>query len=188
MELMQQVIQTPVQQHYVRKLLGFDFSIEYKTDPSNKAADALSRIYEEEAVVESAFLALSKPIPTLLDDLRRECASKPELLSIKKQVEAGILMPHYLVRDSLLFYKNRYCVASDSDLKKLILHEFHATPNAGHCGVKRMLVRLTALFYWKNLRKDVEAYISRCLVCQQTKYSTQPPAGLLQPLPTPNDV
>ena len=42
-ELLQQIIQTPEQQLYVRKLMGYKFSIEYKTGASNKAANALSR-------------------------------------------------------------------------------------------------------------------------------------------------
>ena len=44
-ELMQQVIQTPLQQKYVRKLMGFDFHIEYKIGASNSVADALSRVF-----------------------------------------------------------------------------------------------------------------------------------------------
>jgi len=41
-ELLQQVIQTPDQEVYVRKLLGFQFRIEYKSGASNKVVDALS--------------------------------------------------------------------------------------------------------------------------------------------------
>ena len=42
-ELLQQVIQTPEQQVCVRKLLGYQFRIEYKQGTSNKVAYALSR-------------------------------------------------------------------------------------------------------------------------------------------------
>lgn len=42
-ELMTQVIQTPEQQHYLAKLLGFTYEIVYKPGPSNWVADALSR-------------------------------------------------------------------------------------------------------------------------------------------------
>ncbi|KAL9432323.1 hypothetical protein AB3S75_027361 [Citrus x aurantiifolia] len=38
------------------------------------------------------------------------------------------------------------------------------------------------------MRHDVEKFIRECLICQQTKYSTQAPVGLLQPLPIPNMV
>ncbi|GKD33575.1 ty3-gypsy retrotransposon protein [Tanacetum coccineum] len=52
-ELMQQVIQTPLQYKYVRKLMGFNFAIEYKTGTTNMVADALSRVYD------AAFMTLS---------------------------------------------------------------------------------------------------------------------------------
>ncbi|GJS47940.1 ty3-gypsy retrotransposon protein [Tanacetum coccineum] len=35
------------------------------------------------------------------------------------------------------------------------------------------------------MRKSVEDFIKQCLICQQTKYSTQALGGYLQPLPTP---
>ncbi|MCI06617.1 transposon TF2-1 polyprotein, partial [Trifolium medium] len=48
--------------------------------------------------------------------------------------------------------------------------------------------RLAENFYWENMKKDVQAYIRQCSTCQQTKYSTAKPNGLLQPLPLPNHV
>ena len=52
-ELMQQVILAPIQQKYVRKLMGFDFVIEYKLGALNQVADALSREYEDEETITS---------------------------------------------------------------------------------------------------------------------------------------
>jgi hypothetical protein len=40
-------------------------------------------------------------------------------------------------------------------------------------------------FWWKNMRKDIADYVSRCFTCQQVKAEHQKPAGLLQPLPVP---
>lgn len=138
-----------MQQQYVRKLLGFDFTIEYKSGSSNKVADALSRIYEEVESVQSAFMALSMPIPHLLEAVRSECTTDPELIARIQRVQTGDEVTNFSIRDGILLYKNRYCIGSDSELKNKIPHEFHALPSAGHCGVKRMMVRLSSLFYWK---------------------------------------
>ncbi|GJS47939.1 ty3-gypsy retrotransposon protein [Tanacetum coccineum] len=88
-ELMQQVILTPLQQKYVWKLMGFDFSIEYKSGVANQAADALSRMFEEDEQVMVAFMALSQPVLGFLDDLRKENESLEELKSLHQQLDRG---------------------------------------------------------------------------------------------------
>jgi len=56
----------------------------------------------------------------------------------------------------------------------------------GHTGVTHTLSRLLAHFYWKTIRKDVQDFIAKCSVCQQTKIPTQRTLGLLQPIPPPS--
>nr|GEV52537.1 hypothetical protein [Tanacetum cinerariifolium] len=48
----------------------------------------------------------------------------------------------------------------------------------GHEGIKKRLVGLSALFFWKGMRKSVEEFIKKCLVCQQIKYSTDALGGI----------
>jgi hypothetical protein len=36
------------------------------------------------------------------------------------------------------------------------------------------------------MAKDTRLYVQTCKLCQRTKPSNQPPAGLLQPLPIPD--
>ncbi|GKC15453.1 ty3-gypsy retrotransposon protein [Tanacetum coccineum] len=88
-ELMQQVIQTPLQQKYVRKLMGFDFGIEYKSGASNLVADALSRVHEDDDEVTSAFMALSRPVVGLLEDLKRENETLDELCQLHRRLDQG---------------------------------------------------------------------------------------------------
>ncbi|GJX15841.1 ty3-gypsy retrotransposon protein [Tanacetum coccineum] len=146
-ELMQQVIQTSLQPKYVRKLLGFDFDIEYKTGASNLVADALSRVFEEDDEVTLAFMSLSRPIVGLLDDLKHENATFDELCQIHRRMDQGETLDGF--------------------------HREHW---------------LAALFYWKGMRRSIEEFIKKCLVFQQTKYSTQASGGLLQHLPIPTAV
>ncbi|GJU89085.1 ty3-gypsy retrotransposon protein [Tanacetum coccineum] len=187
-ELLHQVIQMPLQQKYVRKLMGFDFAIEYKPGVSNQVADALSRVFEEEGEVTAAFMTLSQPLVGLLDKLRQENESLEELQVLHRRIDSNEVMEGFRREQGLLLFRDRYYVGAESKLKELLLSEFQDTPMAGHSGVKKMLVGLSALFYRKRMQQSVEVFISKCLVCQQTKYSTQAPGGLLQPLPTPNRV
>lgn len=75
-ELLMQTIHTPEQQVHIRKLLGYDFRIEYKAGINNKAADALSRRdadadFENEMGVQICFLA-SIPVTQFLDEVAKE--------------------------------------------------------------------------------------------------------------------
>ncbi|MCH93889.1 enzymatic polyprotein, partial [Trifolium medium] len=59
--LLDQTLQTPEQQAWLHKFIGFDFTIEYKPGKENLAADALSRMFT---------LAWSEPQHQFLHDLR----------------------------------------------------------------------------------------------------------------------
>jgi hypothetical protein len=61
------------------KLLGYDFSIEYKKGLENSAADGLSRIDH------GMLTALSLPVPHWVEPVKEEIMQKEEL---KKMVES----------------------------------------------------------------------------------------------------
>ncbi|GJZ18395.1 ty3-gypsy retrotransposon protein [Tanacetum coccineum] len=88
-ELMQQVIQTPIQQKYVRKLMGFDFVVEYKPGVANQVADALSRMYEDGELFKVEFMAISQPIVGLLINLKSENETLEELQALHQQLDTG---------------------------------------------------------------------------------------------------
>lgn len=153
------------------------------------AADALSRMQDDWMILHSHQLfLLSKPEPEILHILLRENSSLDDMVVLHQQYKAGKLSAHYTVNAGILLFKQRYYISKCSSLKETLLHEFHATPLAGHVGIKGTLVRLSSCFYWPSMRQDVENWVATCLVCQQIKSSTQAPAGLIQPLPIPDQV
>ncbi|VFQ90129.1 unnamed protein product [Cuscuta campestris] len=131
--------------------MGFKFRIEYKTGVSNRAADALSRrdTADEHA---AQFTALSQPIPILMDAVRMEHHTKPDVLTLKAGVTAGTTAPAFTIQDGLLYYNRRVYISPDSALRDQLLGEFHNTPIAGHQGVERTFRRLAAVFYWPGCR------------------------------------
>ncbi|MCH99118.1 putative retroelement, partial [Trifolium medium] len=67
-ELLTQVIQTPEQQHYISKLLGYHYEIQYRPGSTNVVADALSR---SEGPPSGGIYLLSTPSLVFLDELRK---------------------------------------------------------------------------------------------------------------------
>lgn len=66
--LLEQKIGTPMQQHWVSKLLGYDIIVEYKKGPDNKVADALSK-RDEENTLEVTLSLISYPTLEWLTEL-----------------------------------------------------------------------------------------------------------------------
>jgi len=155
--------------------LGFDFTIEYKRRKDNQAAYALSRV----------FFAISTPQFEFLNTLRQELEGYDPLLHIP----AITVDSHSLVKqDGLWFWKGKLVIPSTSHIKQLLIKEFHDSPMGGHAGIQRTLARITAQFVWKGINHDIKEYVRSCSICQQAKYVTHPPAGLLQPLQIPTQI
>lgn len=68
-ELMTQVVQTPEQQMYLARLLGYNYSIQYRSGKANTVVDAVSRIPEP---IVRQFLILTEPHFVFLQELKRE--------------------------------------------------------------------------------------------------------------------
>ncbi|KAL4028569.1 hypothetical protein IC575_011766 [Cucumis melo] len=54
-----------------------------------------------------------------------------------------------------------------------------------HPGSTKMYQDLKRVYWWRNMKREVVEFVSRCLVCQRVKAPRQKPAGLLQPLSIP---
>jgi hypothetical protein len=73
------------QHHWVGKLLGFDFSVEYKPGATNAAADALSR----RDTIDGELLALSAPRFDFIDKLWQAQREHPALVALHDALAAG---------------------------------------------------------------------------------------------------
>ncbi|WVY96655.1 hypothetical protein V8G54_028806 [Vigna mungo] len=178
--LTEQAIQTPEQQKWLHKLLGYDFTIEYKLGKDNIVADSLSRSY---------FMAWSQPTLQILPALREAISQD---IHLKAVLDLCLLNkpphPNYSVHDNLLFWKGRLIIPKSHALIQQLLHEFHSSLIGGHTGFTRTLARISTQFYWKGMHKDIQQFVQTCLVCQQAKTAHTLPAGLLQPLPIPEQI
>ncbi|KAL0537392.1 hypothetical protein IC582_026370 [Cucumis melo] len=99
--------------------------------------------------------------------------------------KAGQAVEFSLSSDGGLLFEGRLCVPSDSAIKTELLSEAHSSPFSMHPGSTKMYQDLKRVYWWRNMKREVAEFVSRCLVCQQVKAPRQKPAGLLQPLSIP---
>jgi hypothetical protein len=98
--LLDQRLATILQHHWVGKLLGFDFSVEYKTGSSNTVADALSRRDTED----SAILAIFGPRFEFIDRLRLAYDEEPALVALKEEIVSDLRMTPWSLIDSMVAF------------------------------------------------------------------------------------
>ncbi|KAH0737522.1 hypothetical protein KY290_036227 [Solanum tuberosum] len=181
--LTNQVIQTPEQQRWLSKLIGFDFEILYRPGKLNSAADALSRVPTMMA------LTLAVTEIALINKLRQLNRTNAKLLDLQHQLCTDpASLPQFSFQEGLLLFRNRLVIPPDHDLKKLLLEEFHSSKIGGHAGISRTFHRLSSNFYWSGMRQDVKQFVLTCQICQQMKDTCSRPSGLLLPLPIPSAI
>ncbi|KAJ0442677.1 putative nucleotidyltransferase, Ribonuclease H [Helianthus annuus] len=182
--LLEQRITTTEQQRLLLKLMPYDFSITHRAGKENKGADALSRRPHS-----SDLFALSVPYSSEMVNIKAGLLSDPYTSNIISQLTADpTSVPEFSLVGQLLFYKQRMVIPDTADIRRKLLHEAHATPVGGHGGFLKTLKRISAQYFWPKLKQDVRLFVQQCLICQQQKYETLAPAGLLQPLPIPTRI
>ena len=56
-------------------------------------------------------------------------------------------------------------------LRKTVMKKLHDKVTGGHLGKKKMLSRVTARFYWHQLRSEIESWCQTCDICARRKMS-----------------
>jgi hypothetical protein len=145
----------------VGKLLGFDFTVEYKPGSSNVVADALSR---RESPEDGTILVLSAPHFDVLDRLRQAQLTDPALIAIRDEVLAGTRWAPWAVIDNMIHYVGHLYVPPTSALLQELLASIH---EEGHKGVQRTMHQLRCDFHFTNLKHVVQDYVRACATCQR---------------------
>jgi len=93
-----QRLATIPQHHWVGKLLGFDFSVEYKPGAANVVVDALSRCDTDEGVL----VAMSVPRFDFITRLRQAQDTDPALVAIQDELRAGSRGAPWMLVDGMV--------------------------------------------------------------------------------------
>ncbi|VFQ65602.1 unnamed protein product [Cuscuta campestris] len=127
-QLTSQLIQTPEQQRWLTKLLGFEFTIEYRAGVTNNVPDALSRWSVEPSPTLTAISTTSTNVVTdnwegLKDDLVARRWQPPMSEDSR-----------YQWRNGLLFFEGRLYVPAGGSIRTTLLTIFHDSLLGGHSG------------------------------------------------------
>jgi hypothetical protein len=131
--LLDQRLSTIPQHHWVGKLLGFDFAVEYKPGHTNGVADALSC---RDTPEDGAVLVLSAPRFDFIERLRQQQESDPALVALREEIHAGSRTLPWAVVDGMVQYNGRLYVPPSFALLQEIMVAVH---EEGHKGVQRTL-------------------------------------------------
>jgi hypothetical protein len=175
--LLEQKVGTPFQQKWLTKLLGYDFSVEYKKGVENKVDYALSRKEEWDADNEMILSFLSIPRAEWVEELKNLYAVDPELQPLFVQWQNRIILGQsrkYSCRDGILLYKNRIILGQSPQLKQKVLSFVHNDSMAGHSGYDKTFQKAKKDFYWKSMRSYLRHFIRGCEVCQRNKKGMSP--------------
>ncbi|KAA0043136.1 putative Retrotransposon protein [Cucumis melo var. makuwa] len=123
--------------------------------------------------------------PTLRQKIIDAQSNDPYLVEKRCLAEAGQAVEFSISFDGGLLFERRLCVPSDSAVKTELLSEAHSSPFSMHPGSTKMYQDLKRVYWWRNMKRQVAEFVSKCLVCRQVKAPRQKPAGLLQPLSVP---
>jgi hypothetical protein len=179
--LLDQRLATIPQHHWVGKLLGFDFTVEYRSDAANIVVDALSRWATATAVL----LAISAPQFDFIGRLRQTQATDPSLVTILDEIRASTRTVPWAVRDGMVVFEVRLFIRPSSPLLQEIITAIHED---SHEGVHHTLHRIRRDFHFPTMHRLVQDFVRSCATCQRYKSKHLHPAGLLQPLPVPSIV
>ncbi|TYJ97414.1 pol protein [Cucumis melo var. makuwa] len=165
------------QRRWLELVKDYDCEILYHSGKTNVVADALSR-----KVAHSVAL-ITKKAPLLRDFKRAEIAvslNDPYLVRKRRLVETGQGEDFSISSDDSLTFEGCLCMPEDCAVKTELLTEAYSSPFTMHPGSTKMYQDLRGVYWWRNIKREVADFVSRCLVCQQVKAPRQRPAGTLK--------
>ena len=173
--LLDQKINTSLQQKWLVKLMGMDYEIQYRKGKENIVADALSRRGDLENIAETSVHTITAIKPQWLtmvaESYNSDEMAKEVLLKLAMGADA---LPDYSYNQGILRFKGRVWIGADSELRQRLVSCFHDSSLGGHSGNLGTYQRIKSYLYWPGMKKEVEQYVQSCEVCKRRKNEIAP--------------
>lgn len=92
----------------------------------------------------------------------------------------------YTLIDGLLLKDGRLVVPDEEYLRTCLRDEIHRQPSRSHLGRNKILTLLGERYSWPGMSSFVDRYCAHCPECGRGRTRRLKPAGLLKPLPVPD--
>ncbi|MCO5562904.1 hypothetical protein L7F22_016540 [Adiantum nelumboides] len=164
------------QMRWANSLSRFNFHIAHIAGKHNQVADALLKRPKVNAVS----IATHNDLSSMID----EYAIDPDCKDVILAIALGKKEEPFTLEDGYLLHGKSLCITHS--LREKVMYESYALPYVGHRGIQTTLKAIETYFYWPTMERDIPDYVSKCVVCQKTKFDRGKQPGLLQPLPIPD--
>ena len=178
-------------------LMQFDLLIKYLPGNRNVIADRLSRP-DCASGVEIKIFEMTFSVTDSLEEIRKKQCDDPEVNKIltvleNPDVNSTILANYankgYFMSRGIVWhypldeYEAEPQLVVPKGMVEEILKTNHDHPLAGHGGITRTIQRIRSRYFWRNMLRDIDAYVKTCLECQKYKASNQVPKNAMVPRP-----
>jgi hypothetical protein len=181
--LTEQRLHTYWQKKALTKLMGLQYTVQYKQGINNGAADALSR----KPPTSSQIFVMTTLQPSWLQSVKDSYGQDEYAQQLLQKFTANSqALPDFSLSNGILRYKNRIWVGAVPELQQQLISALHDSPQGGHSDFPVTYRQIASLFCWKKMKSMVRNFVKSCHVCQHAKPEHLKPAGILQPLPIPS--
>lgn len=174
------------------RLSAFKFSVRHIRGQENAVADALSRMFEEEAsesakgsqdLDEIVGVVLAE-IPELFTDLAERQEEDPLLGVLRGRLESGEQVDGYQIKKGILCKETggngKLKICLPAALVPAVFKYYHNSLEGGHFGLFKTLSKIRESLTWPSLHKDVRKLVNQCAECQRAKPHAGGKVGFLQ--------
>jgi hypothetical protein len=108
-----------------------------------------------------------------------------ELVDRLTLINKGKEVDFRIDKNGIMRFWDKVCVPYMPELKQSILEEGHMSSLSIHPRATKIYQDLNKMFWWTGMKKDVDAFVYACLVCEKSKVEHQKTSELMQPLSIP---